>query len=106
MTNAEKFKKIFGFEMRQSICPFEGVDVKSRCGDCEWIVYADCCKKFWQSEYQGEPTIPLPVIEDIKAEIEKSKYIDKDTRLVENANSSGLSIALDIIDKAVKECEA
>ena len=52
MTNAEKFKEVFGFDMRQSICPFQGDDVESRCGQCKWLQYADCCKKYWQSEYK------------------------------------------------------
>ena len=41
------------------------------------------------------------VIEDIKAEIEKAKWCDKDTRLVKNCNASGLEVALEIIDKHI-----
>ena len=46
--------------------------------------------------------IPKSVLEDIKAEIEKAKWVDKDTRLVRNCNASGLDVALDIIDKHMK----
>lgn len=39
--------------------------------------------------------IPL---DDVKAEIEASMYCDKDTRLVKNANASGLEKAIEILD--------
>lgn len=37
-------------------------------------------------------------LDDVKAKIQASMYCDKDTRLVENANASGLKKALEIID--------
>lgn len=40
-------------------------------------------------------------LDDVKAEIQASMYCDKDTRLVENANASGLKKALEIIDKHI-----
>lgn len=44
------------------------------------------------------PTI-AEILDKISAEIEASMYCDKDTRLVENANASGLKKALEIIEK-------
>lgn len=38
------------------------------------------------------------LLDSVKAEIQESMYCDKDTRLVENANASGLKKALEIID--------
>lgn len=43
--------------------------------------------------------IPL---DDVKAEIEANMYCDKDTRLVKNANASGLEEALEILDNIGK----
>ena len=49
----------------------------------------------------------LSAIEDIKAEIEVSKWTDKDTKIERNALASGLDKALEIIDKHIcgKESE-
>lgn len=49
----------------------------------------------------SEPTIPLSVIEDIKAEIEKAY---KHQRIVKGTEwTNGVLCAVEIIDKAVKE---
>lgn len=42
------------------------------------------------------------LLDDVKAEIQENMYCDKDTRLVENANASGLKKALEIIDNIGK----
>ena len=39
------------------------------------------------------------VLEQIRAEIDVARFIDKDTKLCKNANASGLEVALQIIDK-------
>ena len=41
-------------------------------------------------------------LDDVKAEIEASMYCDKDTRLVKNANASGLEKAIEILDNIGK----
>lgn len=60
------------------------------------IVGVDCADEWKESEYRGEPTIPLSVIEKITTEIE------------ERATYEGIYLdradVLAIIDKAVKEC--
>lgn len=66
-------------------------------------------KEIWDSDYQGEPTIPLSVIEKIKAEIERKRDRIKEVEPQSvTASMSGFvlacSEALAIIDKAVKEC--
>ena len=40
---------------------------------------------------------PLKSADEMIKEIEKAKWIDKDTRLVKNCNASGLEVALKII---------
>ena len=45
----------------------------------------------------------MKILEKIRAEIDEARYIDKDTRFCKNALASGLGIALDIIDKYIKE---
>jgi len=39
------------------------------------------------------------VLDKIRAEIDTARFIDKDTKLVKNANASGLEVAMQIIDK-------
>jgi hypothetical protein len=39
------------------------------------------------------------VLDQIKAEIDIARFIDKDTKLCKNANASGLEVAMQIIDK-------
>lgn len=46
-----------------------------------------------------------PVLNKIRAEIDKARYIDKDTRICKNALASGLEVALQIIDKYKAESE-
>ena len=48
---------------------------------------------------------PKPVLDKIRAEIDKARFIDKDTRIVKNALASGLEVALQIIDKYKAETE-
>lgn len=56
MTNAEKFKEVFGFDLVDenqidNYCPYSScVNPKDRC--------LDCISKWWQSEYQDTPIIP------------------------------------------------
>ena len=39
------------------------------------------------------------VLDKIRAEIDKERFVDKDTKLCKNANASGLEVAMQIIDK-------
>ena len=45
------------------------------------------------------------VLEKIRAEIDKARFVDKDTRICKNALASGLDVALQIIDKYRTESE-
>lgn len=45
------------------------------------------------------------VLDKIRAEIDKARFIDKDTKLCKNANASGLEVAMQIIDKYRAESE-
>lgn len=105
MTNAEKFKEDFGFEVNQDGCIHKG-----KCKVCPFyhngVNTKECASwKFWQSDYQGEPTIPLSVIEKIHDAIDNA---ESDGFLI-NENGHMLAMTLtkehvnEIIDKAVKE---
>lgn len=49
MTNAEKFKEVFGFEVIKASCP-----LKISCGDCKYNnKLPDCSYNFWNEEYKG-----------------------------------------------------
>lgn len=39
------------------------------------------------------------VLDAIRAEIDKARFVDKDTKWCKNANASGLELAMQIIDK-------
>ena len=39
------------------------------------------------------------VLDKIRAEIDKARFVDKDTRICKNALASGLEVAMDIMDK-------
>jgi hypothetical protein len=104
MTNAEKFKEVFGIDFEynlENVCPrpHTGVCYYDDDGDedCDTCVY-----EYWENnEYQGEPTIPLSVIENIKAEIER----ESDYKPYEMYDMKwAFNKALSIIDNAVKEC--
>lgn len=45
------------------------------------------------------------VLDKIRAEIDKARFVDKDTRICKNALASGLEVALQIIDKCKIESE-
>lgn len=45
------------------------------------------------------------ILQEIRQEIEQERWCDKDTRISKNANSSGIEVALAIIDKHIKEIE-
>lgn len=49
--------------------------------------------------------IEREVLDKIRAEIDKARFIDKDTRIVKNALASGLEVAMQIIDKYKAESE-
>lgn len=113
MTNAEKFKEDFGFELKNIGSYEDGYycidsDADIECKTCP--LYEKGCShvafiNWWNSRYKGEPTIPLSVIEKIKAEIDKeiSECVEQQTQgsyLI----ATGLDNANEIIDKAVKEC--
>ena len=46
-----------------------------------------------------------PILDKIRAEIDKARFVDKDTKIVKNANASGLEVAMQIIDKYKAESE-
>ena len=46
-----------------------------------------------------------PILDKIRAEIDKARFIDKDTRICKNALASGLEVAMQIIDKYKAESE-
>ena len=103
MTNAEKFKEDFGFELKNIGRYEEGYycidsDADIECKTCP--LYEKGCShvafiNWWNSKYQGEPTIPLSVIEKITTEIE------------ERATYEGIYLdradVLEIIDRKVNE---
>lgn len=103
MTNAEKFKEIFDIEVvPENTCLSESC----LCHECSHHDGTRChVEDWWNSEYQGEPTIPLSVIEKIKAEIIQYFMENKDSEDLFLAGcGDGAYHALAIIDKAVKEC--
>lgn len=54
----------------------------------------------WVEDLEQEP-----ILNKISAEIDKARFIDKDTRICKNALASGLEVALQIIDKYKAEYE-
>jgi hypothetical protein len=46
------------------------------------------------------------VLDNIRAEIDTARFVDKDTKHCRNANATGLEVALDIIDKYIEEGKA
>lgn len=106
MTNAEKFKEVFGFDIDQECCIADIMDCRSCPLDNCRGYDADCTHGFWQSKYQGEPTIPLSVIEKIHDAIDNAEC---DARLKDESGSFTEEVftrehIAEIIDKAVKEC--
>ena len=67
----------------QVICPSHGID----CEDCP--------------AYEQK----TDVLDKIRAEIDKARFVDKSTRICKNANASGLEVAMEIIDKYKAESE-
>lgn len=49
--------------------------------------------------------IKCDVLDNIRAEIDAARFLDKDKKLFKNANASGLEVAMDIIDKYMAESE-
>lgn len=58
----------------------------------------------WQ-RFITEQEIVKPYLDKIREEIDKARFIDKDTRIVKNALASGLEVAMQIIDKYKAESE-
>ena len=56
-------------------------------------------------EYINKNYISNSVLDKIRAEIDKARFIDKDTRHCKNALASGLEVAMKIIDKYKTESE-
>ena len=56
-------------------------------------------KEIWDSDYQGEPTIPLSAIEKIHTEVGDLEWYG------DEAFWDGVNAVTDIIDKAIKECD-
>ena len=96
MTNAEKFEEVFDRELEESRMLSMPSSFNQIIALRSFqIVGVDCADEWKESEYQGEPVIPLSVIEKITTEIE------------ERATYEGIYLdradVLDIIDNAVKE---
>lgn len=54
--------------------------------------------KQWEYD-RGYAKGKADILDVIRAEIDKLRFVDKDTKLCKNANASGLEVALQIIDK-------
>lgn len=75
MTNAEKFKEVFpNVEVNESQKGFVVLHFKTKFKGHEYQESLAVWNSTWLADYQGTPTIPLSVIEDIKAEIKAMKY--------------------------------
>ena len=59
----------------------------------------------YQQGYDNANDEWLERLDKIKAEIDKARFIDKDTRICKNALASGLEVAMQIIDKHKAEVE-
>jgi 5,10-methenyltetrahydromethanopterin hydrogenase len=111
-----------------------GVDAVSRQAINEYIDFIlthgmgkkksfDFIKKFVANLPPATPQEPKPIVEidlysvikqkyierevldKIRSEIDKARFVDKDTRICKNALASGLEVALQIIDKYKGETE-
>lgn len=101
MTNAEKFKEVFGFDEGLADANNESFMCreKKECEGCGYFGNLLWCAHFWNSEYSGTPTIPLSVIEDIKTEL-------PDHSFWQDAGGEPLVAirdVIEIIDRKVKE---
>lgn len=56
-------------------------------------------------ELRNKQELFIKAFDKIRAEIDKARFIDKDTRIVKNALASGLEVAMQIIDKYKAESE-
>ena len=67
----------------------------------------DLYKELLKECYKVLPSITSqePVLDKIRAEIDKARFIDEDTRIVKNALASGLETAMRIINKYKVESE-
>lgn len=77
------------------------------CTDCkEYDTEKHCCHRYSKvirdtvAEIRQEP-----ILDRVRAEIDKARFIDKDTRICKNALASGLEVAMQIIDKYKGESE-
>ena len=73
-------------------------ELQNSCND-----YSDTIHIVW--DMPTVEAIPLSVIDKIRAEIDKARFVDKDTRICKNALASGLEVAMQIIDKYKAESE-
>lgn len=51
MTNAEKFKEVFGHDVETNACPQKDVE----CEKCELFNDRTCTETFWNSKYIAPP---------------------------------------------------
>ena len=72
----------------------------------EWLKDKDIIKTKNQEENARRELVALPsvtpqtdVLDKIRGEINKARFVDKDTRICKNALASGLEVAMQIIDK-------
>ena len=105
MTNVEKFKEIFDIEVvPENTCLSESC----LCHECSHHDGTRChVEDWWYAEYQGEPTIPLSVIEKIKTGIRDEMTSDERKWggiWYDKPRKTIIEIFDAIIDKAVKEC--
>jgi hypothetical protein len=81
-------------------------------------VYYDLLADVQEVEEKQEPMVEIDlysvikqkyiereVLDKLRAEIDKARFVDKDTRICKNALASGLEVALQIIDKYKGESE-
>lgn len=52
MTNAEKYKEVFGFDVEKQMCPTDN------CLNCP--TSCSRCQEWWNSEYKGVQTNGIP----------------------------------------------
>ena len=87
------------------------IELTSPIDEESWKVIADVEFDNTEHVYFTTPSgkqvdfIKADVLEKIRTEIDKARFVDKETRICKNANSSGLEVAMEIIDKYKTESE-
>lgn len=55
--------------------------------------------------YEEKKVVVNEMLDEVRAELEAARFVDKNTKLCKNANASGLEVAMQIIDKYKAERE-